>query len=260
MSNESQISINPAKPSTLEFEVTIQGIEDATPPTVRFVIVSPPEDGDLSFRCTKRTGEKNGWVVKLPKLTHVNSDVAPFRVEVIIDGYYFEPAQGEMTFIKSPDVQFKKSEAKRPSVTTSFVVKQEEDEKPPKKVTEASGGGDVTTHAAPTNALLQPERDPEFEVELGTEFHRATGEKEPDPQAVDIADIAGKVEGGLTDVEGADDLNKAPAKLTRPEKPGSLFKRTTGGKAMIPGLEDPETKKNLVNKAAKVREILGSTE
>ena len=67
--------------------------------------------------------------MKLPKLTHINSDVAPFRVEVIIDGYYFEPAQGEMTFIKSPDVQFKKSEAKRPSVTTSFVVKQEEDEK-----------------------------------------------------------------------------------------------------------------------------------
>jgi len=188
------------------------------------------------------------WCAKLPKLDHIEAQSVPFRVEVIIDGYYFEPAEGEISFIKAPDVQFAKKEKARPTVKTSFVVKQDGEEPKTKKVAEASDD--------PTNTLLVPERDPAFS-DIGKP---ATGEKQHDAAAVEIEDIASHVTAGVNAIDGAEELNAQPPKLTRPNKPGSLFKRASNGKAMIPGLEDTETKAALDAKAAKVRDILKSTE
>ena len=250
MDKNSSISINPAKPSELEFEVTVQGLDDETP-KVRFVVVTSTDTGDLLFNCTKCEAE-NTWCAKLPKLDHIESDSVPFRVEVIIDGYYFEPAEGDIAFIKAPDVQFAKKEKARPTVKTSFVVKQDDDTKTKskeKKVSEASDD--------PTNTLLVPETDPAFDDTVGKP---ATGEKKVPDEAVNIEDIASDVTAGLNGIDGAGELIRTvPPKLERPEKPGSLFKRASNGKAMIPGLEDTETKAKLDAKAAKVRDILKAT-
>lgn len=244
MDQKPTITINPAKTSELEFEVTVQGIDDDKP-IVRFVIDELCSGGDVSFKCTHVADDT--WKAALPVLT-TDASSAAFRVEVIIDGYYFEPADGTINFVKAPDVQFSKKEKSKPTVKTSFVVKQDDEPAPKKAVKEASDD--------PTNALLVPERDPTFSDELGTQ---PTGKKQSHDKAVDVDDIASSITAGPSEIEGASEV-KQPPKLERPSKPGSLFKRASNGKALVPGLEDPETKAKLDAKAAKVRDILSTGE
>jgi hypothetical protein len=181
---ENNIQINPKKSSELEFDVVISGIDATNIPVVRFVISAG--DCDYSFKCGKIEGEKSKWIAKMPPLSHIKTETAPFRVEVIIDDYYFEPAEGEITFITAPEVKFTSKNTPKPSVTASFTVKQEEEEKEEpkkkagtgkyftkdevrahgkKKVAEdlqeaTSGGGEITGMYAPNNSLLKPEEDP----------------------------------------------------------------------------------------------------
>ena len=262
--SDSLITINPAKPSVLDFEVTIQGIDDATIPTVRFVIADMLDNCDYAFKCKKLEGEKHGWTVKLPSLPDVKVSNAHFRVEVIIDGYYFEPAEGEMTFVTASDVSFSKKKANRPSVTAAFVVKQDDE---PAKVAESvsDSAGEKSDSVAPTNNNLQPE----FDATIGQ--HKET-EDEADPQSVDPTEIASSFTPGQgrrdADIEQAFDakavateiVKRTVGNVQKPEKQGSLFKRGASGKTAIPGLEDRETKKTQSDRAAKVKEILGSTE
>lgn len=262
MTDEASISLNPSKPSELEFDVTIQGLEDTNPPTVRFTIIGAfQQAGDLTFSCEKRDNSKDGWAVKMPALPDVAGESSHFRVEVIIDGYYFEPAHGSINYVKSPDVQFTKKSSKRPSVSTSFTVKQDAED-----VKESAGGGDIVDHTAPTNAQLRPEFDPSIGQQ---EDH---SDDEPDPQSVDPTEIASSFQPGQSrrdsDIErsfdpkqvASDIVKSAVGNVQKPEKRGSLFSRGASGKTMIPGLEDRETKQTLNARAAKVKEILGSTE
>jgi hypothetical protein len=192
--SDANIQINPNKSTELEFDVIIQGIEDANLPIVRFVIVSAIDDCDYSFKCSKVEGEKSKWLARMPAFPQFKVNTSKFRVEVIVDEYFFVPAEGEITFITAPEVKFKSKNTPKPTVTTSFTVKQSEDdeksekkdgsgklftdaevrargkeelEKQKKKVTEdlletpqGGGGGEVTGRYAPTNALLKPEADP----------------------------------------------------------------------------------------------------
>lgn len=258
MSDEATISLNPAKTSELDFEVTVQGLDDDEPPVVRFVIIGDETNYDHSFRCTRIEDEKHGWNVKLPVLDHITGDSAPFRVEVIVDGYYFEPARGDIAFIKKPDIKIgEKKKATRPTVTTSFKVKQDD------SITESSGGGEITGQPQITNSLLVPEFEP-----------KQSGPVRPsEDENIDhdkLSDIASDVVPG----QGTDDTGMAAAfdpkttaaeivartigKVQRPEKQGSLFARRAG-KTAIPGLEDAKTQRTQQNKAAKVKEILATT-
>lgn len=262
--SDSLITINPAKPSVLDFEVTIQGIDDGTIPTVRFVIADMLDNCDYAFNCKKIEGEKHGWSVKLPALPDVKVSTAKFHVEVIIDGYYFEPAEGNMTFVAASDVSFAKKTAARPSVTAAFVVKQDDE---PAKVAESAAGsaGDISDMSAPTTQNLHPEFDP-------TIGQHKDPEDAADPQSVDPTEIASSFTPGQSrrdaDIEQPFDakavateiVKRTVGNVQKPEKQGSLFKRGSTGKTAIPGLEDRETKKTQTDRAAKVKEILGSTE
>ncbi|MGZ5486717.1 MAG: hypothetical protein ACXWFB_12560 [Nitrososphaeraceae archaeon] len=124
--NKNTIKINPNKPSVLEFDVTVSGLEDSSP-VVRFVIHNIKDDIDWVFPCTKLEDSK--WQVSFPIFTDTMTK-NKFSVEVIVDEYYFKPAYGEIVFIGGASVDvIQKNKENKPSVTTSFSVKQEESTK-----------------------------------------------------------------------------------------------------------------------------------
>lgn len=259
MSDENTITLNPSKSSELEFDVRIQGMDSGELPMVRFVVIGSESNYDHTFRCDKSPDDKHGWIVQLPALPDVISDNTPFRVEVIVDGYYFEPAQGSIKTVEQPDIIIGDKKSTKPTVSTSFKVKQ---------VGEAAGGREVTGQSQITNQLLTPEFEP-----------RSSITRPPEDEAIDldkldgdaITNIAsGVIPGqGTADTELAakfdpkqtatDILTKTIGKLKRPEKPGSLFTRRDG-KAKIPGLVDPDIKRTQELNAQSVREIIKSTQ
>lgn len=133
MTEESNIiQLNPKKSSTLEFDVTISGLENTTP-IVRFIIQNVKDNIDWVVNCKLIDGAK--WQAAFPAFDNIKLDTCQFFVEVIVDEYYFKPASGKIVFINAPDISFKSKDIPKPSVTTSFVVKQEDDPIPePAKV------------------------------------------------------------------------------------------------------------------------------
>lgn len=258
---EPTIKINPSKPCELEFDVTIQG-SDEEKPVVRFVM-SGCEGYDCMFPCEHIEGSK--WRANLPVLTHFTKPTVHFRVEVIIDGYYFEPADGTVQMMTDPSVKVS-SKSSKPKVATSFTVKQRDDKKP---VEEASGGGEVTAQYAPTNRLLTPEYEP-------PQGSVKTAQAEKDDQQIDLeklASIASSVTPGEStdptpdvDLEDFDPKSVAEAivkntvgGVQRPTRKGSLFERDSEGRPVVRGLDKPHTKALKQANAAKVKQILGSS-
>jgi hypothetical protein len=153
------IQLNPSKPSVLEFDVTISGLENIAP-LVRFVVIDVQEGVDWVVKCSKTEGTK--WVASFPAFDGLKLNTCKFCVEVVVEEYYFKPAEGTITFINSPDVSFKPKAGKKPTVTTSFTVKQDDKLIEPKKkeskpVKEAMA---ITGQLAPNNSLLKREEDP----------------------------------------------------------------------------------------------------
>lgn len=267
------IKLNPAKPSELEFDVSVQGTDDGAPPIVRFVM-SLDAAYDCVFPCHKMDGVK--WQAKLPALTDTKLSTVPFKIEVIVDGYFFEPAQGTVILVTDPSIKITPAVSK-PSVTTSFTVRQdppgksEEDEQVGMPV--AQYGGELS----PTNQLLRPEFDPARE-----QGNVKIGNASVYDQLVDktkIEDISSSVTPGeTTDPEPQHGNNVADegdeeifdprrvaetivhqtlgAGMIKPEKPGTLFKRDRSGKAVIDGIESPEVRAAKAKKAQRVRDIL----
>jgi ribosomal protein S12 len=290
---DNNIQLNPSKPTELEFDVMIQGIGKMDVPVVRFVIVSAIEDYDFSFRCIKVEGEKSKWVAMMPALPGIKSESADFRVEVIIDDYYFEPAAGEITFISTPEVHFKDKKGTKPTVSTSFTVKQKDvvpsEEKPAKKknvkedvkpvdaVTEAAGGGEITGQYAPSNDLLVPEEDPASNGRM--RGNKPVNDEFTDEDRLSL-DKAEEISSSITPGEGRAyqqedgkkqdepfDAKKVASGIVKttmgggakkPDSVGSLFKRDSSGKAVIRGLESESSKKQLKDNADKVKDILGN--
>lgn len=284
MAEENVIKLNPNKASTVDFEVTLSGV-DGMVPTVRFVIQNVLDGVDWAVQCTKL--DKTKWQASFPAFKGVELDSAKFAVEVIVDEYYFKPAEGEVHFVNAPDVSFKPSSGTKPTVTASFTVKQEPEEKPkkPKKVVkEAAGGSEVTGQYAPTNDLLKPEEDPTV-----TQSSVKVAQAELDDQYIDksrLDDITDEVIPGEGDQyaqdDGKDDTDEInqdegatkfdPKSVAESiiqqtiglgvshrgsEKRGSLFNRDADGKIVVPGLENPAQKKALAEREQRVKEILG---
>jgi hypothetical protein len=272
----------------LEFEVIIQGLDDKNLPMVKFVLTNEAQGCDCAYRCVRAEG-KHMWVAKLPPLTHIKGTDVPFHVEVVVDGYYFEPAQGTVSFIVDPSVKFATSSGPKPTVTTSFKVKQEEDkpakkekkvDKKEEKVVVKEDGPDSMGYAPPSNAHLTPEFEPET---VHTSSAKTPG-TEADDEQIDhsrLDDIASSVTPGETtdpepqqgrvlpnDTDTEEEefdprqiaqtiVKNTFGSIQKPEKKGALFKRDASGKAVISGIDTPEEKAMKAAKAAKVRDILG---
>lgn len=262
--SDPSIKINPHKSADLEFDVVVNGTDD-NKPDVRFVIED--ECCDRMYKCVK--GEtKNSWCAKLPVLTDLKKESYQFRVEIVVDGYFFTPAKGKLAMVQDPTVKFQ-AESARPSVTTSFTVKQEED----KPVEEASGGGTVTGQYAPTNDLLKPEYEP-------PSSHAKAPGTEKDDENIDmsrLSDLGRPVPGPSTDPEpeGSDTyeinmgfdprdiaekiIKDKMGSIKAPETKGSLFTRGADGKPIVDGIVTPEQARLRKEKSARVKEILKTT-
>jgi len=98
------LQLNCSRPAEFEFDVQLQGLSSPAAPTVRFTIVT--QHCVACFPCTAVSDSK--WRALIPALDTVFADLTeisyPFRVEVIVDGYYFEPAQGTISVIANPKV------------------------------------------------------------------------------------------------------------------------------------------------------------
>ncbi len=95
------LQLNCSRPAEFEFDVQVQGISLEAAPTVRFTIIASAYA--LTFVCSRVSDTK--WKVNLPVLEDQLCEAAyGFRVEVIADGYYFEPAVGTVAIVANPKV------------------------------------------------------------------------------------------------------------------------------------------------------------
>lgn len=274
--NETTITINPARESELEFEVAMTGIDDYHLPTVRFVATSEAEECDYSFRCRKVEGQKHRWKAMIPALKNVNESTMNFRVEVIIDGYFFEPATGTLLLINVPEAQVVKG-----------IYKEVKLKKPVKEaLIEASGGGENTNSDGPNNSLLVPEENPELDP---SNIHNINDAQKRDDtvdtnrlDTTSISDLGKMTPGESTvgqpvpDGKGNDDegdaedpsmrfdaksvaegiIKEKMGVLIKPAIQGTLFKRDKAGKAIVRGMDSAQTIANREEKSARVRAIL----
>ena len=94
------ISIVKNRENELEFDMEIAGAKQQGT-QARFVIEATPVH--YSFSC-QNPGEGAKWSVIIPPLPNLESVAYPFRLEVIIDGYYFEPFRGTVQITAEPTV------------------------------------------------------------------------------------------------------------------------------------------------------------
>lgn len=118
------IKINNTRPTDLEFDVAIHGLNEQTLPNadVRFVVANADGKYNLSVKCMKAEGI-NKWLAKIPALNLAGANQS-FRVEVIVDGYYFEPAAGGLILISEPKVGMMENTVQPMSVSASFQTEQ----------------------------------------------------------------------------------------------------------------------------------------
>lgn len=268
MVTKNTIQLNSAKSSSIDFNVTITGTEKATP-SVRFVIENLTDGVNWVVPCKKLDADK--WQATFPAFGDAVPNLANFSVEVIVDDYYFKPAQGVIQFTNTPDIAVESTTSKhKPIVVTSFNVNQ---------IDEASGGPEVTGQYAPTNGLLKKEEDPTI-----TQGHVKTAQAELDDQFIEkekLDDIVDEIRPGEgkqypqddekeDEYEDEDDFD--PRKVAESiiqqtvglgvsfrgngEKKGSLFQRDIDGKVLIPGLETASQKQNIAEREKRIRDAL----
>lgn len=236
MSDITTLKINPSKSSTLEFDVMIQGLEESTKPNVRFVVVSSGSDFSYAFNCAK-SDKKNQWVVKLPAIPTLMDEDVTFHVEVIVDGYYFEPASGKIDTIGEPAVVFEQV-AVKPTVTASFVVTQ--DDEPLAEL-------DVTGQYAPSTNNLIPEYDPALpKGDAKTPQAEFDKNLEPPPEEFDPKKVAANI------------VKSTIGSAAKPTARGTLFTRDSAGKPVIAGIDSPDVKATKAANARRVKDILDS--
>ncbi len=267
MTEKTTIKINPAKPSKLEFDVTITGLDDIKP-KVRFVLGKVHDNVDWTVQCTHVDGDR--WSASLPSLGEVKASTLPFRVEVIADEYFFTPARGEVSLVAVKDVEFA-SKSKKPSVSASFKVSQDDtDVKESFSAAAASSGGATAGGTSPNTALLSPEHNPDDEPEVtNPEMYDVTPDVQPDNDDVTYTasitithEVPGESELPPAEFDArqvAHSIIKSKmGNMTRPATKGTLFNRLPDGRAVVQGLETPAASQEMADRAAKVREILKS--
>lgn len=123
---ENVISIVNTRENPLEFDISIQGITDKET-SVKFVIETNPVH--FGFIC--KEGDAGKWIVTIPPLPHIERVSYPFHIEIVVDGYYFEPYSGTLTVTAEPEVTASDVHKTRPviaPVVKSVTVQEEKDD------------------------------------------------------------------------------------------------------------------------------------
>ena len=128
------ISIVRTRDNEQEFDLEISG--SGKKATVRFVIED--KDVNYSFVCNNPEGDK--WVANIPPMPQLTKKAYPFRIEVIIDGYYFEPYRKTINVIAEPTVKSSDVETGRPEEPTVNIKVKKDKTKPVKKTAKKKPG------------------------------------------------------------------------------------------------------------------------
>lgn len=113
------IRISSTEATKLDFDVSIQGLDETKKKNadVRFVVEGASYDAVI--RCTDNGSR---WAVNIPPMPL--TEAKKFRVEVIVDEYYFVPVSGNLQVVTPPKVMaegFTQTEEKiKPAVSASF--------------------------------------------------------------------------------------------------------------------------------------------
>lgn len=237
----STITLNPNKPSSFDFDVTISGLDNNTP-IVRFVIDNFKDSTHLMVDCEKidPKNKKSKWKANFPIL-EIDENNRDFRIEVIVDEYYFVPCTGTINFITTPEVNI--STNKKPKVSATI------------SVDEGAECSSITGQYAPTNNLLKPEYPP-------IESKSKTPRTEPLDDLINLDDLSSSITPGT----GAQYAQKDPDEIANkilgnnapvdPTKKRSLFSRDSSGKPIVPGLESKQQKDKIKNNSQIVSDIL----
>jgi len=94
------VTITNTKDNTLEFTLHVQGLREEGKPLVRFVIKT--EGVCLTYPCNMT--EEGKWEVVIVKAGFFERTTYNFFIEVIADGYYFEPLSGTVNVVGSPEL------------------------------------------------------------------------------------------------------------------------------------------------------------
>lgn len=264
MAEGSIVKADPSKPTDLEFDISIQsiGIDKRKAPMVRFILHTSCAEGDMLFVC--KNVSDTLWSVTIPALKQYASSTLAYSLEVVVDGYFFEPATGDVIFDNNAAVS-----ATATTTVAKSVAKTAKKIREKETLKEASGGIEVTGQYAPTNALLKPEYQP-------PQSHAKAPGTEKDDENIDrsklkgMADLGTPVPGTGTDdsdMEGAFDPTKVAidiiktriGHLTKPYVKGRLFARDAEGKPMVEGFYTAEQKQQVKERSDKIKAILHST-
>lgn len=119
MANEI-ISINNNKEQILEFTLSIEGL-DTKDMNTRLVIHA--NNMELGFQAINKEG--NNWIVKLPPLPILERTAYPYHLDIIADGYHFEPMKGTINVVGSHEVYVTAPKNPKVSAPASTEVKPE---------------------------------------------------------------------------------------------------------------------------------------
>ena len=109
------VSITNSRETELQFDISVEGVDVSTM-EARFVIEA---DGvQYAFEC-KQGDEAAKWVVKIPAMPHLKHGEYKFHIEIITNGYYFNPYRGKVKVTPEPTVA--RSEVKNDKPPTPVV-------------------------------------------------------------------------------------------------------------------------------------------
>jgi hypothetical protein len=83
------LTLHTKKITPIEFELAVEGLKN-DPTAVRFIVENP--DYDVALTCKKDSNNK--WSVSVPPLAEQKGKQYKYRIEVIVDGLFFEPVKG----------------------------------------------------------------------------------------------------------------------------------------------------------------------
>lgn len=104
---ENVIQISNVKPNTFEFDAQVQGLE-TNDMSVRFVIEA--EGMEFAFPAVHQNGTK--WEVNIPPLDVLKRTAYNFHIDLVTEGYHFEPLRGVVNVVGSPDIYVSKPASK----------------------------------------------------------------------------------------------------------------------------------------------------
>lgn len=125
---DNNVTISNSHESELQFDVSVEGT-DVEDMQVRFVVKT--KNINYSFLC-KQGDEAAKWVVTIPAMKQLKSGDYDFVIEVITNGYYFDPYKGKVEVAPTPTVKAASSKPQKPVVKVSSST----DEKPKEKADE----------------------------------------------------------------------------------------------------------------------------